>query len=210
LLTPGILVYLLFILVYLFLMHNEFFVHEYLNKRQILYVISHMMIIPHVDLYASAFEWQGEGPDIVGLSWFFALSFFNGLTLEFGRKIQSPNNQEHNAYSRSMGFEKSMQIFRWVLSIGFLLAMGAAGYCSMSVWHYVLFAILYVLCLAFSIKFSKDKSIKNAKNFEKLSGIWAVMMYLNLGLSLFFWCLNLMSYRNKRNCLVERQKDFMI
>lgn len=174
------------VLAYLFLMFKEFFVHEYLGKHQFLYVISHMMIIPLLDTLAASFAWGDFSPDQAGLFWFFAISFFNGLTLELGRKIKAPEAEEANSYSTMIGFDRSMLLFRIVLSVTLMLCLFASWYASIAFWHYLIFVIGYVVCLLFTFKFSSDRNRKNASVMEKLSGVWAILMYLNLGTSLFF------------------------
>lgn len=176
----------LFVMLYMVLMYKEFFMHDYLNRHQVLYVISHMMIIPLVDTFASSFAWSGLKPDLIGLYWFFALSFFNGLTLELGRKIKSEENEEANSYSKSLGFNKAMTLFRWVLLVTFILSIGSSMYINVSIAHYLIFIVGFLICISFSFFFSRNRTIANSKKFEMLSGIWAILMYLNLGTTLLF------------------------
>lgn len=175
-----------FVLLYLVLMFREFFVGHWLEKHQLWYVISHMMIIPLVDTLASSFDWMGAEPDIKGLCWFFAVSFFNGCTLELGRKIKAGENEEANSYSLMLGFNRSLVYFQLVLLATFLLCICAAAYADLSAWHHIIFGLLYVVCALFGFKFSRQRNLANAKTFEKLSGLWAVFMYLNLGSGLYF------------------------
>lgn len=174
------------VLIYMFFMFNEFFVGHWLVNRPLWYVTSHMMIIPLIDTLASSFDWMGKDSDFTGLMWFFAVSFFNGCTLELGRKIKSTENEESNSYSTSLGFDKSLTVFQIILGITFILCIGASVYSNLSVIHHFIFIILYLLCAGFGIWFRKNRTAKNAKLFETFSGIWAVLMYLNLGLGLYF------------------------
>ena len=67
---------------YLLLMRVEFFVPEWLKKQHILYIISHMVIIPLVDVYASGLDWHlAEESPHIGLAFFFAVSYMNGVVL---------------------------------------------------------------------------------------------------------------------------------
>ncbi|HEY1045947.1 MAG TPA: UbiA family prenyltransferase [Bacteroidia bacterium] len=176
----------LLVMLYMGLMYKEFFVHKFLESNQFLYVVSHMMIIPLVDTFASSFAWGGLKPNMIGLYWFFALSFFNGLTLELGRKIKSEENEEANSYSKRLGFVKSMNLFRLVLLITFLLSLGASIYIDVSFIHHFVFILGFIICIWFTFVFSKNRKAVNSKRFEMLSGIWAILMYLNLGTTLFF------------------------
>lgn len=176
----------LLVMLYMGLMYKEFFAHDFLDKNQFLYVVSHMMIIPLVDTFASSFAWAGLKPNMIGLYWFFALSFFNGLTLELGRKIKSEENEEANSYSKRLGFVKSMNLFRLVLLITFILSLGASIYIDVSFVHYLVFVLGFIICIWFTFVFSKSRTLVNSKRFEILSGVWAILMYLNLGTTLFF------------------------
>lgn len=175
-----------FVLLYLFLMFKEFFAKHWLEKNQLWYVTSHMLIIPIVDTLASSFDWMGSQADVVGLLWFFCVSFFNGLTLELGRKIKSQENEEANSYSLSLGFNKAMALFQLVLFITYFLCIGASYYAELSIYHVWVFSVLYCITALFGIYFHNNQSKKNSKIFELLSGIWAIGMYLNLGSSVFF------------------------
>src|SRR5262245_37021534 len=94
-LDPTLLVLLAVVWTYLALMSKEFFVGEWLKKRHALYLISHMAILPLVDLYATACDWwpTGEGAPR-GLIWFLIVSYFNGIVIEVGRKIRAPQDEE--------------------------------------------------------------------------------------------------------------------
>src|SRR5262249_26249822 len=117
---------LLFLLVptwtYLALMSKEFFVAEWLKKRHILYMLSHMAIIPLVDFYATACDWWPARPGAdrpaptapPRLVWFVVVSYFNGLVIEIGRKVRAPQDEEVgvNTYSALWGMRNAA--FVWL------------------------------------------------------------------------------------------------
>ncbi len=176
----------LFVLLYMALMFKEFFIKHWLEKNQIWYVTSHMLIIPLVDTLASSFDWMDGQANVGGLMWFFAVSFFNGLTLELGRKIKVKENEESNSYSRSLGFNKAMLLFQSVLFITFMLCIAASYYAQLAYGHYLIFGFMYLVAAIQGWYYQKNQTVKNAKIFEIISGLWAVGMYLNLGSALFF------------------------
>ena len=57
---PKMLLLYALVMVYLFFMTKEFFIEEWLRKNQFWYVVSHMFIIPLVDVYASGLDWLLE------------------------------------------------------------------------------------------------------------------------------------------------------
>src|SRR5262245_24682414 len=78
------LVWLLFTAwVYLALMTREFFAARWLKAHPVAYMASHMLILPLVDLYATACDWKvaGVSSPPIGLTWFLVVSFLNGLVV---------------------------------------------------------------------------------------------------------------------------------
>ncbi len=175
-----------FVVLYMALMFKEFYIKHWLEMRQLWYVVSHMMIIPLVDTLASSFDWMHAQPNVKGLLWFFAVSFFNGCTLEFGRKIKSEENEEANSYSKALGFNRAMVYFQCILFITLILCLGASTYAHLTLGHVVAFIIMYVVAASFGFYFYKNRTKRNSKTFEIISGLWAIGMYLNLGIGVFF------------------------
>lgn len=172
------------VLAYLVLMGKEFFVGEWLKKHQLLYVVSHMLIIPLVDIYASGLDWMLEGAKPhAGLLFFFAVSFMNGIVLEFGRKIKAPHLEEEGVVSYSALYGAKRATIYWMLSlfVTMILAVAASLYAGYGLIVVDIFVGLFVLAVFPAILFLKHKDEKSAKWIEKASGLWAVAMYLCLG-----------------------------
>ena len=57
---------------------------------------SHMLILPLVDLYATACDWWVAGlrRPPPGLYWFLVVSYLNGIVIEIGRKTRAPADEE--------------------------------------------------------------------------------------------------------------------
>jgi 4-hydroxybenzoate polyprenyltransferase len=54
---PKMLIIYFIVIGYLLLMGKEFFIANWLKKHQFWYVVSHMFIIPLIDIYASGLDW---------------------------------------------------------------------------------------------------------------------------------------------------------
>lgn len=172
------------VLAYLLLMSAEFFVPKWLKKRQILYITSHMFIIPLIDLYGSGLDWRlDHASRHWGLVWFFAVSYFNGLVLEFGRKMKTPENEEEGvvSYTGMYGVKGGPVIWLLLLAFTMVLAIGASYYAGYGLFAFVILFILFIICSIPAWQFIKSPTAKSAKFMEYSSAIWTAIMYLSLG-----------------------------
>ncbi|NGF57293.1 UbiA family prenyltransferase [Parapedobacter sp. SGR-10] len=169
---------------YLCLMGKEFFVATWLKKHQFWYVVSHMLIIPLIDIYASGLDWLLAGAEAPkGLLFFFAVSYMNGIVLEIGRKIKSPGDEKEGVqtYSAMLGTRKSVGIWLGVLFVTLLFSLLASGYAGYGWLAYGVLTALFVLCSIPAFLFIQNKSGKSAKAIELSSALWTIAMYLSLG-----------------------------
>ena len=169
---------------YLLLMRVEFFVPEWLKARHLLYIASHMVIIPLIDLYASGLDWRlaGAAPH-AGLIWFFAVSFANGIVLEFGRKLRVPATEEAGVLSYTKYFGPRGGVVAWliVLLITLSLAVGAAQYAGYGILAAGWLVGFFLLCAAPGLLFLRAPSARLTRYIEYASGLWTIGMYLSLG-----------------------------
>lgn len=183
----------LIVLAYLVLMGFEFFVPKWLKARQLLYITSHMFIIPLIDIYASGLDWKLEGSSAHwGLAWFFAVSYMNGLVLEFGRKLRSPEMEEDGVISYTGLYGTKGGVIAWIvlMFVTMLLAMGAAWYADYSYWAYIIFGGFFIICALPGFQFLVKVTAKGAKRMEYSSALWTALMYLALGgipMLISFW-----------------------
>lgn len=172
------------VLFYLVLMGFEFFVPKWLKSRQIIYITSHMFIIPLVDLYASGLDWllAGSAPHF-GLIWFFVVSYMNGIVLEFGRKIRTPDSEEEGvvSYTGLYGTKGGVYIWLTLLFTTMLLAIGACNYASFGSLATLSLCLVFVLCAIPGVLFIINPTNKKSKMIELSSAVWTALMYLILG-----------------------------
>jgi hypothetical protein len=102
---PPVLWLLALVWAWLLAMSFEFGVPEWLKARPVVYLLSHMAIMPLIDLLLTGLEWVPGGGAAPGLGLFLALSFVNGCVLEIGRKLWAPENEIAgvDSYSRPLG-----------------------------------------------------------------------------------------------------------
>ncbi|MFL5754492.1 MAG: UbiA family prenyltransferase [Bacteroidia bacterium] len=179
---PKMLIMYLIVMAYLCLMGKEFFVDEWLKKRQFWYVVSHMMIIPLIDVYASGLDWLLEGvPAPKGLLFFFAVSFMNGVVLEIGRKIRIPEKEEFNTYSTMLGAPKAARLWILILFVTLCCSLSAAWFAGYGFAGYSILCIFFFICALPAALFLNKPTHGNSKMIEYASALWTIGMYLTLG-----------------------------
>jgi 4-hydroxybenzoate polyprenyltransferase len=176
--------YLLVTWTYLALMSREFFVRDWLKNKPFTYLVSHMFIMPLIDFYATACDWQlhlGSAPR--GLFWFVAVSFCNGIVIEIGRKIRSPSEEEPGVNTYTALWGRPTAVVAWWLALG--LTLGCAGMAARQI-HFAKPALLvlggvFFLAVALGNVFLRRPTGAWTKKFETLSGLWTLLLYLLLG-----------------------------
>lgn len=177
---------LLVVWIYLACMSKEFGIKNWLKAHPITYMWSHMLIMPMVDFYATATDWILFESPPYAIYWFVALSFFNGMNLEIGRKIRNPNDEEKGVetYSFLWGCKKASLTWLTMVLLTGLCAIGAAFYLPKPfLTILIIFVAVYIIICALQIKkFLKEPEKGKGKVFENLSGVFALLIYLLLGL----------------------------
>ncbi len=181
---PKMLIIYFIVIAYLCLMGKEFFVAEWLKKHQFWYVTSHMFIIPLVDIYASGLDWLVEGaPAPKGLLFFFAVSYFNGIVLEIGRKIRMPEKEAEGVltYSSMFGAKKATWLWTGILFVTLGWSVAASWFAGYGETGLLVLGVVFLICALPAFLFMKKMTVKNSKLIEYASALWTIAMYLTLG-----------------------------
>ncbi len=189
-LDPRLLVLLFITWTYQTLMGKEFFVGEWLRGKHLIYMVSHMAIMPLVDLYATSTDWlafQGYPPS--GLLWFLLASLFNGMVIEIGRKIRSPEDEEEGVSTYSVVWGRPKALGAWLLVMSFTLV------CACIAVRRIDFFLPLVIILGITLSgavlvgtsFLRRQTQGAGKWIENWSGIWTLMLYLSLGPIPLLW-----------------------
>ncbi|MFO1448410.1 MAG: UbiA family prenyltransferase [Opitutaceae bacterium] len=121
--------------VYFGLMSREFFVREWLKARPVVYLFSHMAIMPLVDWFATGSTGcTREGRCRPGCSGSLPRVFCNGIVIELGRKIRSPGEEEAGVETYSVLWGPRIAVLAWLAAMGAtaVLAPGSPGHASPS------------------------------------------------------------------------------
>jgi hypothetical protein len=181
---PKMLIIYFIIIGYLCLMGKEFFIAEWLKKHQFWYVTSHMFIIPLIDIYASGLDWLLNGVSApAGLLFFFAVSYMNGIVLEIGRKIRTPEKEANGVltYSSMLGVNRAVTLWLFILLITLSLSIAACVFAGYGMTAFIVLGAVFVLCSLPAFLFLKNKTHKLSKMIEYASALWTIAMYLTLG-----------------------------
>jgi 4-hydroxybenzoate polyprenyltransferase len=184
-LQPSIAWLLAITWVYLVLMTREFFAPRWLKAHPVVYMTSHMVILPLVDLYATACDWwvAGQRWPPSGLYWFLIVSYLNGIVIEIGRKTRVPADEEHGVetYSSLWGTRGAVRAWLGAVFLTALAAWQASRRIGMQTGMLVLLAALGAIAFAIAVRFLRSSTPGGGRSIELMSGIWTVLMYLGLG-----------------------------
>ena len=164
-------------------MTAEFGAPKCLKARPVLYLLSHMAIMPLIDLLLTAMEWLPAGGPAPWLWLFLALSFVNGCVLEIGRKLWAPQNEIAgvDTYSGLWGPNKAAVI--WAASVlvswGLLVGVGAA---TGVLWVAVFLGGAGALwCLRAAATYAAAPTAAAQKRVDTTAGLWVFVCYALAG-----------------------------
>lgn len=181
---PPLLLLLGLVWLWLGLMTIEFFVPHWLKARPVLYLISHMAIMPLLDLFVTGAEWMAaDGGPAATLALFLVLSFVNGCVLEIGRKIWAPDNEREGvaSYSGLWGIAPAVSVWMALLGVSFGLLV-VVGYATGHLFATALPGFVMLLG-AFWVGASMRRapSDKHQKWLDTVSGLWVFVCYTAAG-----------------------------
>jgi 4-hydroxybenzoate polyprenyltransferase len=185
-LDPRLLALLVVTWAYLAAMSKEFFAADWLRRRPVLYMVSHMVIMPLVDLYATSCDWLAGGSSRPppGLVWFLLASYFNGLVIEIGRKVRSPADEEAGVatYSALWGLPTAVASWWSVMAVTLGFAMLVAWRVGSATIVGSILASALAGAFATVVAFRRHPRPGRGKWVEVYSGVWTLAFYLGLGL----------------------------
>lgn len=183
-LSARLLPLLVAVWVYQLLMSKEFFCRDWLKRHPAAYMLSHMVIMPLIFLFASACDWVRAGYTWPkqGLLWMMAVNFFVGMVIEIGRKIRAPIDEEHGVETYSLLWGRVAAVLAWLatMAASALAAYPAARSIQFVPIEFVLLPVI-VACVFAGVTFLTHNRAGGGKRIEAVSGVWALLMYLGMG-----------------------------
>ncbi|MEM8870772.1 MAG: UbiA family prenyltransferase [Pseudomonadota bacterium] len=179
----GLVWLLLLVWGWLALMTIEFGAPRWLKARPVLYLLSHMAIMPLIDLLLTGVEWLRHGAPHPGLWLFFALSFSNGCVLELGRKLWAPGNEREGVetYSSLWGPRRAASVWVGCVAMSFLLLTGVG----IAVGHPIPFVTLGALgfstCVWIGRNYAERQLPGDQSRVDTVAGLWVFLCYAIAG-----------------------------
>jgi 4-hydroxybenzoate polyprenyltransferase len=184
-LAPGMLVFLVVTWVYIWLMRCEFFVPQWLKAHPLLYMLSHMVVLPLIFLYITACDWYIAGAGApAGLAWFLATGYGNGMVFEIGRKVRAPDQEEVGVETYSVLWGPTGAVAAW------LAVMFLAGLCAVLAawaigWFWLLAliaAVMFVVAAPVAWRYVQRTEASRARWVERMSALWLLAIYSGVGI----------------------------
>jgi hypothetical protein len=160
------------------LMAFEFFVPQWLKARPLAYMLSHAPITGLIQVQASAWVWTDTMP--AEITWLALAATAAGITLELGRKIRAPEDEEPgvDTYTAAWGIPRAVAI--WLLAgavAATLTLISSFG------WFSVIgLSLLGVSSLWLGLRFQTEQGKPLSKWFEPASAVWALIVFASLAL----------------------------
>lgn len=181
---PAMLPAIGLVLLYMGLMTKEFFVRDWLKRHPLVYMASHMVVMPMIDFYTTGLDWilAGTAPPS-GLEFFLLVTFLNGIVIEVGRKIRAPGDEEEGVetYSALYGMKRAASAWGLLLVVTWGSALLASDYAGYGWVGAIALTAILLLCGIPALLFLRSGSRRHAKLIETGAGVWTIGMYLTLG-----------------------------
>ena len=184
-LSPRLLVLLIVTWAYLGLMTKEFFVSEWLKAHPISYLLSHMVIMPLINFCATACDWlPATGVVPAGIGWFLAMSYFNGIVVEVGRKLRAPEDEETGVetYTSLYGPSRAVALWLSAMTLGAVGTVVAAARVGAAVPVAVVLGLALAAALFLGVRFAVRPVVTRSRFLQPMTGAWVIAAYLSLGI----------------------------
>ena len=185
-LAPPLVLPLLAVWGYMALMTREFWLRDWLARRPVTVLWTHMLVMPLIDLYATACDWIPAGEGRVpgaGLGWFLLASFFNGMVVEIGRKLRAPGDEEPGVATYTALWGRTRAVAAWfgVMALTLLSATFAAQAVDALPIVVGLLGATGLVAVSAGLRLAVRPRAGMGRRLETISGVWTILLYLALG-----------------------------
>lgn len=181
--NASVLWLLLLVWVWLAVMTAEFGVPRWLKSHPVIYLLSHMAIMPLIDLMLTSIEWAPSREPSPELWMFLALSFVNGCVLEIGRKLWAPTNEIEGVetYSGLWGPRHAAHIWLICVGISYVLLV-AIGYATgVGFVTTIIGAAGFGVCVWAAMIYLRSGTPASQDRIDTIAGLWVFLCYGTAG-----------------------------
>ena len=184
-LSPRLVPLLALVWLWIGVMTKEFWLRDWLADRPLAVIATHMLVMPLVDLYATACDWLVAGAPVhAGLRWFLVASFCNGVVVEVGRKVRAPADEEPGVRTYTVAWGRHRALLLW------LSVMLGAALCALLAArelgaHRAVTAALAPALLAAAVvagRFAARPTSRGAATVQLASASWTLLVYAAVSL----------------------------
>ncbi len=180
---PSVLWLLGGVWIWLAAMTIEFGVPAWLKSRPVLYLLTHMAIMPLIDLLLTGIEWMPAGGAASYLWLFLALSFVNGCVLEIGRKLWAPENEITgvDTYSSLWGPRQAGRVWIGCVLLSYALLVGTGVATGVGWQSAVIGALALGPCGVSAYFYIQSPTAKAQARMDTVAGLWVFFCYATAG-----------------------------
>jgi hypothetical protein len=183
--APALLGLLLLVWAWMGLMAVEFFAPTWLRSHPFAYLVSHMVVMPFIDLWITGVEWLTRaGRPPFGLLPALLLSFANGCVLEIGRKTWAPESERPGVETYSSLWGPTTAARCWLVTLtaaGILVWLtGASAGASWSMG--VIALVAFAVTSGAARRFMSGPTVAAQHRLDTFAGLWVLTSYCTLGL----------------------------
>ncbi len=184
LIAPVLLIPALAVGAWAALMARDFFVPHWLRARPLAYLLSHMVVMPLIFLYATTLDWLVVGaPPPRGLGMFLALAFLNGLVIEVGRKLRAPGEEREgvDTYTSAWGRATAVRAWLAILAGALLIGVLAGGVIGAGTITLVALTPLAMAAALPASSLLRHPVAGLGRRVEVAAGLWVLACYATFG-----------------------------
>ncbi|MEW2918048.1 UbiA family prenyltransferase [Ruegeria sp. ANG10] len=180
---PPVLWLLGIVWIWLGAMTVEFGAPAWLKARPVLYLLSHMAIMPLIDLLLTGIEWLPAGRAAPFLWLFLALSFVNGCVLEIGRKLWAPENEITgvDTYSGLWGPRQAGRIWVGCVLISYALLVGTGAATGVGWLSALIGGLALIPSFLAAKRYVHAPTVKAQDRMDTIAGLWVFFCYATAG-----------------------------
>ncbi len=184
LLSPGVGLLLALVWAWLAAMTAEFGAPAFLRRHPLLYLVSHMAIMPLIDLFVTGCEWVPGGGPPPGLAAFLLLSFANGCVLELGRKVWAPASERPGVetYSALWGPRRAAMAWTGCVTVALALLAWTLAAEGAPPWILPVGGVAAIACGTVAGRFLRDATPATQSRVDGATGLWVLVCYVCAGL----------------------------